>query len=176
MGPLDLPGLTGQYVPGDEIYYRSRSTGTIRVAASVDMRVPVPRQTWPEDDWYAALPAAAAFGAELERRGATLVLTKGPMSAASDVTGLADHLGHPPVILVPYLPGLTTFDGAHLDGPSAVRFSNAFFERFGRYLDEHGHPARRPSGRPPVSGRRAASSPGRRGPMMPGCDAHPSSR
>ena len=130
-----VPGLTGQFVPGDEIYYRSKSDGTIRVAASVDMRVPVPEQTWPEDDWYAALPAAAAFQAEMKRRGTTLVFTKGPMSSVRDVQGLADNLGHPPVILVPYLPGLTTFDGAHLDPPSAVRFSLGFLKRFGEFLD-----------------------------------------
>ena len=140
-----LPGLTGQFVPGDEIYYRSRSDGTIQVAASVDMRVPVPKRTWPEDDWYHALPAAAEFQRELTARGATLVFTKGPMSSAADVSGLAENLRNPPVILVPFQPGLTTFDGAHLDRASAVRFSGAFLDLFGKYLDARRRP--RPAGR-----------------------------
>jgi hypothetical protein len=52
------------------------------------------------------------------------------------VLGLdADLSPKPPVLMVPYMPGLTTFDGAHLDKPSAIRFSDAFLKLLGDYLD-----------------------------------------
>ena len=76
--------------------------------------------------------AARSFLSTLPVKPDCIVLTMIPKSGAAlgnaEGTGraIAESLGLP--LVAPRLDGLSTFDGSHLDGASAERWSAAFFE------------------------------------------------
>lgn len=117
--------------------YRSREDGTVIVS-------PWPRST----DGFRAGPvdgpplardevaAARAFKAELDRRGARLILTRVPTPAAlggGAPARFAALLDVPLVVVDP--PALTSHDGSHLGQGSAHDWSRAFLDALAPHLD-----------------------------------------
>ena len=132
-----VPPLDDQMPSFDEIYYRSIADGSVDLAESSDYHVPVPDQTPPDKHlWEPMMPAAVGFKAEMDRRHIRMVLTVDPIVNPAAAEGFAAALGVP-LVRPGHLPGLYTFDYSHLEKPSAIRFSSAFYELLKTYLDHH---------------------------------------
>jgi hypothetical protein len=127
---LRLFGMPGLGLQRSFIAYRSRFDGTWAIspwsspnAAFSDVNAegsPLSR---------GEVAAAHAFKAELDARGAQLVLTRVPSPEAMPGAGparFAELLGVP--LLLPEVPALTSFDNSHLSEGSAYDWSQAIVE------------------------------------------------
>jgi hypothetical protein len=116
------------------IYYRSKSDGTLRLAAWRG----TPGAIRPNDGAVGPLPSpeqvkeAEGFKKDLDTRGARLVMTWIPPSLGTTARYLASSLQVP--LVVPEETGLVTIDGSHLDEESCKRFSTSFLAAFGRII------------------------------------------
>lgn len=121
-----LPVLCG----GELAFYRDRSTGAWRLAGHGDF-APGPVSDGPAveaDRWPRFAERARRFVAALPAGRECVLLTMVP-TAGTDVASaraIAAALDVP--LIAPHVDGLATFDGSHLDGASAERWSAAFFE------------------------------------------------
>jgi hypothetical protein len=108
--------------------YRSRGDGTWHGPTAFPTATPIPdtadAPAPPVPPPY--LEAARRFKAEVESRGAQLVLTFVPsgMGRRDEAEQFARHLDVP--LVSPRVSGLATFDGSHLTAESARRFTAAF--------------------------------------------------
>ena len=120
----------------ESFVFRSKSNGSWRVPYPMPTtRHPLPPP--PADPASTERPGVAArFQAELEARGARVLLTYVPTPDGSrqPAENVAARLGVP--LLAPELPGLETFDDSHLTPQSSERFTAAFLEELGRELEQ----------------------------------------
>jgi hypothetical protein len=132
---LDLYGRPGFVFGSEFIAYRSRENGTWRITPW-----PAPSMAAPAEDYVAgevgerlATPARA-FKAELERRGARLVLTyvPSPDRGSGNPVSLGAMLGVPVVGMG--VDGLTSHDGSHLSEESAAFWSRRLTDDLRPYL------------------------------------------
>jgi hypothetical protein len=115
------------------VIFRSRSTGAWQVAGGHIKNVPV-SYDGPIDqtDSVAAYAAAAdAFLSSLPVDRACVILTLVPYVQTDVGTAQAVAAVLKIPLVAPQPEGLNTFDGGHLDRPSAERWSAAFFEAAG---------------------------------------------
>lgn len=116
--------------------YRHVETGQWRLGG-VSPVYNIPRLDLPvnPEAVAAALPIAEAFiaGLPVERRCVVLTYVWTTANDAANAAALADALGVP--FATPEVEGLTTFDGSHLDPPSAERFSQAFYAAAAPHLE-----------------------------------------
>lgn len=132
---IDLYGRPGFPFGNEFIAYRSRENGTWSISPW-----PVPAMAAPALDFEPAPVGdrigapARAFKAELDRRGARLVLTHVPTPEASDgnPVALGAMLGVPVVGMD--VDGLTSHDGSHLSEESAVFWSRRLVQDLRPYL------------------------------------------
>jgi hypothetical protein len=130
-GPLckAIPSLCGQA----PTFIRSRPNGSWKFKGTAPFQAqPVTYgadATLTAGDEYERL--ARTFVTKLRVAPSCVLLTIAPYPGTklAEITSIADSLGL--ALIVPRLEGLRTFDGSHLDGPSAERWSNAFFEGAG---------------------------------------------
>lgn len=111
-------------------YYRTRATGhwklegTYPVVAALAADGPVSDQEhW---DHYAALARQFIAQLPVDRHCVILTVVPYPGTRSAEAKAIADAMGLE--LVNPQLEGLRTFDGAHLDLPSADRWSSAFYE------------------------------------------------
>jgi hypothetical protein len=119
------------------ILYRSRSEGGWWMAAGRERDLPVRARSAKSSPLPEAhRRAAERFRAELERRGARLVLATVPSNLRDRgrAHALAEHLGVP--IVDPEVAGLRTSDGIHLRRESARRYAEVFLSALEPYLPE----------------------------------------
>lgn len=126
-----VPALAEQFPIGDEVYFRSKSDGTIFLAASANLHMMPPPMNV---QWQSVIPAAQEFKAVMDRQGIKLILTHSPVVSGDAARELGKVLNVPVVDTGP-VPGLFTFDGSHLEHDSAVKFCNAFLEKLTPVLD-----------------------------------------
>jgi hypothetical protein len=122
-----LPHPVGRDLEGSEVMvYRSVSRGDWLTQWNKTRPTGIHWRKAPISPAEPEIQNAKAFKAELESRGARLVLTWVPsrIDGRHWVRRLAEEVGVPAI--VPVLPELQTIDGSHLDLPSARRFSEAF--------------------------------------------------
>jgi hypothetical protein len=116
----------------DLVYYRSRETGAYTKLTDRLNIVPVSYdQTIDQDVVRTDTANAVGFLAQLPVKRDCVILTLTPTAGTKigDVEAVAKALSMD--LVSPELPGLKTFDGSHLDGPSAQRWSQAFFQAAG---------------------------------------------
>jgi hypothetical protein len=118
------------------IAFRSRLDGTWFVGNDFDEEFPF---TWPpagdrHQPSRRSLEAAETFKADLDARGARLILclVPSPLASMHRAQVLAAHLGVP--LVAPAVGQLTTVDRSHLTAASAWRFERAFLAALGELL------------------------------------------
>jgi hypothetical protein len=125
--------------------FRSRETGAYSRSGhfSIENITPVSYDQGIGEDVVKSNTAAAIdFLSRLPVQNKCVILTMTPTveTKIGNVNTIAAALGK--VLVTPEIPGLQTFDGSHLDQPSAERWSQAFFRAAGpeirSCLDEHG--------------------------------------
>lgn len=141
-----VPQLAYTQAPGDCIFFRSRTDGTIRLGASAGPRLAVPDSEWPAPDSAWLVPFARAFKADLTRRGAKMCVTCAPLPSTKSAQTFGEALNVP--VILPKVPNLYTIDGSHLEHDSAVRFSQAFLDQFATVLDKSDAPRQQPATAP----------------------------
>lgn len=132
---IDLYGRPGFAFGNEFIAYRSRQNGTWFVSPW-----PEPAMAAPAPDFGVGpvgdrlLTAARAFKAELDRRGAAMVLTHVPTpdTPSGNPVALGALLGVPVVGMD--VDGLTSHDGSHLSEESAVFWSRRLTQDLRQYL------------------------------------------
>jgi len=115
---------------GDQLaFFRSRAdgswqwTGTGAFTPSSVADGPASGQyRWPE---FAAIAERFIAQLHVERRCVVLTIVPYSSTKRAEATAIAELLGME--LISPSLDGLHTFDGSHLDRPSAQRWSEAFF-------------------------------------------------
>lgn len=129
-----LPAACGQRYA----VYRSRATGAWTVGGSApDQRKPVSDGPPADADrWARFAHLAQTFVAALPVERSCVVLTIVPSvdTRRAEAQAIAKALAVD--LVAPRVTGLTTFDGSHLDAPSAQRWAAAFFEVAGPRLSE----------------------------------------
>jgi hypothetical protein len=129
-----LPPFCGQRYA----VYRSRATGAWTVGGSApDQRRPVGDGPPADADrWarFAQLAQAFVAGLPVERSCVVLTIVPSVDTRRAEAESIAKALGLD--LVAPQVTGLTTFDGSHLDAPSAQRWAAAFFEAAGPRLAE----------------------------------------
>lgn len=116
----------------DLVYYRSRGTGAYTKRSGSSDIVPVSYDPAIDEDVVRSdTTDAVRFLAQLPVKRDCVILTLTPTAGTKirDVEAVAKALDMD--LVSPDLPGLKTFDGSHLDGPSAQRWSQAFFQAAG---------------------------------------------
>ena len=122
-------------------YYRTRSNGTwVQVGADTKTQPVVYSDTLERDTFAGDVALGRDFVSGLGVSQDCILLTVVPKGAALSGTNvgtaqaIASALGlH---FVSPQLSGLTTFDGSHLDRPSAEKWSAAFIEAAGPYIQK----------------------------------------
>jgi hypothetical protein len=120
-----LPAICGREVA----YFRSLPTGAWRVTGGHFVSEPVTYdETVDQRVVKAYTTAGMEFLSQLAAERGCILLTNVPTvkTAAGNAEALAAGLGLN--LVAPVLSGLNTFDGSHLDRPSAERWSAAFVE------------------------------------------------
>jgi hypothetical protein len=124
-----LPSLCGSSVA----VYRERGNGAWRLvgaapfqARSVSEGGPTNTDRWPQ---FAALAKDFVARLDVDRDCIILTLVPTVQTRRSEAAAVAESLGLP--LMSPQLDDLLTFDGSHLDGPSAERWSAAFLQLAG---------------------------------------------
>jgi len=132
---IDLYGRPGFPFGNEFIAYRSRDNGVWRISPW-----PEPSMDAPAGDFGAGSVGeriagpAQAFKAELDRRGAQLILTHVPTPDRSGGNPVAlGALLNVPVVAMD-VDGLTSHDGSHLSEESAVFWSRRLTQDLQRYL------------------------------------------
>lgn len=117
-------------------FYRQRETGAWRISGNaVGEPAPVDRERPLDEARVAQMRARATeFVASLNARPGCVIFTYVPPreSDRATVSALAATVGAP--FVSPQVEGLRTFDGSHLDRPSAERFTRAFLQEAGPLL------------------------------------------
>jgi hypothetical protein len=120
-----LPAICG----GDVAFLRDRRNGHWRVGFSIELPVTGVADTPPDDDVLPQRIKALAeeFVANLpvERNCVLLTIVPSPATARVEARAIADAVGA--AFIAPESSGLQTFDGSHLDQPSAQRWAHDFF-------------------------------------------------
>lgn len=133
---LTLFGRPGLGLNGGFNTYRSRSDGTWQIAPwPTTTTTFLPAALDGGEPGRGEIAAARNFKAELDARGARLVLTRVPAPQAFDGAGpaaFARLLDVPLVMAEP--PGLTSADHSHLDAPSARDWAREFMTALAPYL------------------------------------------
>jgi hypothetical protein len=111
-------------------YYRSRKTGHWKVKGSYQAKA-TPVADGPssdQDHWdhYAALARQFISTLPVDRTCVLLTVAPYPATRSAEARAIAAAVGLE--LVIPQLDGLRTFDGSHLDLPSAERWSKAFFD------------------------------------------------
>ncbi|MBI5772278.1 MAG: hypothetical protein HZA89_00875 [Verrucomicrobia bacterium] len=119
----------------DPVPFRSREDGTVLFIGTPAK--PVLIRNFPQHHhsvYDEEVRTAAAFKAEVERRGGQLVFTYVPKvnPLRPHAVELAARLNVP--LVSPVLEGLESFDTSHLTAGSAVRFATAFVQEFEKVL------------------------------------------
>jgi hypothetical protein len=114
--------------------FRSRETGAYSRSGhfSVENVTPVSYDRGVSEDVVKRNTAAAIdFLSRLPVQKDCVILTMTPTTGTKveNYNAIAAALGK--VLVMPQIPGLQTFDGSHLDPPSAERWSQAFFQAAG---------------------------------------------
>jgi len=132
---IDLFGRPG-FPAGDEfIAYRSSVNGVWAVSPWPEPTMAAPSMDFvPEEVGPREADAARAFKAELDSRGARMLLTyvPTPEDAGGNPVAIGQVLGVPVVGLG--VDGLTSHDGSHLSEESAVIWSRRLIQELGPYL------------------------------------------
>jgi hypothetical protein len=114
-------------------YFRSRETGfwETRGTHKADSSLVADGPSSDQDHWNHYETLAAQFIAALPVDRSCVVLTVVPYPATkhAEARAIAGAIGLD--LVDPQLDGLRTFDGSHLDRPSAERWSRAFFDSAG---------------------------------------------
>jgi hypothetical protein len=114
-------------------YYRSRQYGHWKAFGNnkPDTSFVSEDPASDEDKWDHYAELARQFIADLPVDRSCVVLTNvpSPNTRSAEAKAIAEAVGLP--LVNPQLEGLRTFDGSHLDRPSAERWSAAFFETAG---------------------------------------------
>jgi hypothetical protein len=119
----------GSRLTGPWILYRSARTGWLLPVVEPSSRYPIGVAA--DDPSYASLlPLARELKAELDRRGAELVLSVVPYgdTRTGHLAFLGQELGVATVL--PSFDGMFTADGSHLDRSSAETYAADFWRRF----------------------------------------------
>ncbi len=89
-----------------------------------------------QEHWQEYGERARQFIASLpvDRRCIILTLVPYPKARSAEAQAVAAAAGLP--LIQPQVEGLRTFDGSHLDGPSAERWSAAFFDTAGPQIEQ----------------------------------------
>lgn len=127
------PFVCGEHVA----FFRRPDTGTWRLSGGHDKFRPAPVAdggTPDRDQWDEFTALARKFVADLPvaKDCVLLTLVPSPKTRRAEAEAIARRLGLN--LYAPELPDLQTFDGSHLDSPSAARWSAAFFEAAGPQL------------------------------------------
>ncbi len=120
------------------ICYRSRLDGTWYVPRAFDKDglIPLPEVPYDEELTAAKMEHARAFTEELQRRGARVIFISVPNPYSSRLAlTLAQTLDTSAI--VPSLQSLVTVDGAHLDRPSATRYTTALLQGIEQELTQN---------------------------------------
>jgi hypothetical protein len=124
-----FPALCGDHLA----YFRSRETGAYTKRSGKQKAAPVSYDQVVNQDVVNSNTAAAVnFLSHLPVNGKCVILTMVPTvgTKIGNVSAIATALGEN--LITPDIPaGLQTFDGSHLDQPSAERWSKAFFQAAG---------------------------------------------
>jgi hypothetical protein len=117
-------------------YYRTRYSGHWKTFGnnkpdhSFTSNGPAQDQAqWPQ---YGALARQFIDALPVERGCVVLTFVPYPDGRRAEAQAIAEELGLP--LFSPQLPSLQTFDGSHLDLPSAERWSGAFFDAAGAQI------------------------------------------
>lgn len=112
-----------------------RGVGKVKHAA-VDDGPPVD-----SDKWDANAARAEQFISKLpvQRDCVLLTIVPYPATRSAEAHAIASRVGLD--LITPPYDDLRTYDGSHLDGPSALRWSTAFFELAGPRIERCLHPA-----------------------------------
>ena len=122
-----VPSVCGQAVA----FYRYADNGSWTLkgssakfkAADIGDATPSNEQHW---EHYANLAANFVSGLPVDRQCIMLTLAPSATTKTVEAAAIADALGLD--LISPTLDGLRTYDGSHLDRPSAQRWSRAFFD------------------------------------------------
>jgi hypothetical protein len=123
-----FPALCGS----DFVIYRSRETGAFTKRTAEQQITPVTyNQVISQDVVNSNTAAAIDFLSHLPIDRKCVILTQVPTvgTKIGNINAIAAALGEK--LISPEIPGLQTFDGSHLDHPSAERWSRAFFQAAG---------------------------------------------
>jgi hypothetical protein len=120
-----FPGFCGDQL----VYFRSRETGAYSGRPGTRKITPVSSDQVISKDVVSSNTAAANdFLSHLPVKRKCVILTTVPTveTKIGNVNAIATALGEN--LVAPEIPGLQTFDGSHLDQPSAQHWSQAFFQ------------------------------------------------
>jgi len=120
-----LPAFCGD----DLVFFRSRETGAYMTRPGKQKTAPVSYdQVISQDVVNSNIAAASDFLPHLPVEQKCIILTTvpSPGTKIGNANAIAAALGED--LIVPEIPMLQTFDGFHLDQPSAERWSKAFFQ------------------------------------------------
>ncbi|HYE88516.1 MAG TPA: hypothetical protein VEA16_19275 [Vicinamibacterales bacterium] len=132
---IDLYGRPGFPFGNEFIAYRSRENGAWQVSPWPEASMDAPAEDFAVEAVGERIASPArAFKAELDRRGAQLVLTHVPTPdrGAGNPVSLGSLLGVPVVGMD--VDGLTSHDGSHLSEESALAWSRRLTQDLQRYL------------------------------------------
>ena len=132
---IDLYGRPGFPFGNEFIAYRSRENGTWSISPWPEPSMAAPAARYGADPVGPRIgDAARAFKAEMEARGARLVLTHVPTPDATggNPVAIGALLGVPVVGMD--VDGLTSHDGSHLSEESAVFWSRRLVQDLGPHL------------------------------------------
>lgn len=132
-----VPGVCGSR----PAFFRSRIDGTWELEGSTAVWNAVAKTTADgpaseTDQWnhFTALGAEFLKSLPVDRHCVILTLAPSEATKRAEATAIASALGV--TFIAPNLGDLKTFDGSHLDRPSAEKWSRAFFEEAGATIRE----------------------------------------
>jgi hypothetical protein len=123
-------------------YFRSETAGhwVVRGVGKVNHSPVADGPPADQDQWDASAARAEQFISQLPvpRDCVLLTIVPYPTTRSAEAHAIASKLGLG--LITPPYDGLRTFDGSHLDEPSAERWSTAFFELAGPQIQRCLHP------------------------------------